>query len=116
MSNIIQEKVYNFSLRIVRLTEYLNNDKREFVLSRKILDSGVNISLFVEEAQQAENKPLSIEKYPVANRESFKVNILLRLLRDSDKITHQKAESLLDDCTEIHKLLISSLKTARANA
>ena len=53
MNNLIQEKVYAFSLRIVRLSEYLNSQKHEYVLSRKILDSGVNISLFVEEARTA---------------------------------------------------------------
>jgi hypothetical protein len=56
MNNLIQEKVDAFSLRIVKLSEYLNNEKREFVLSRKILDSGVNVSLFVEEGQQAEKQ------------------------------------------------------------
>jgi four helix bundle protein len=116
MNNLIQEKVYAFSLRIVKLSEYLNNERREFVLSRKILDSGVNASLFVEEAQQAENKQDFIQKYSVANKESFKVNLLLRLLRDSDQISAQQAESLLADCIEIHKLLISSLKTARLNS
>ena len=116
MNNLIQEKVYAFSLRIVKLSEYLNNEKREFVLSRKIFDSGVNVSLFVEEAQQAENKQDFIQKYSVANKESFKVNLLLRLLRDSDQLSSRQAESLLSDCAEIHKLLISSLKTARANS
>lgn len=53
MSNLIQEKAYNFSLRVVRLSEFLAKEKHEYVLSKKVLDSGVNISLFVEEAQQA---------------------------------------------------------------
>ena len=116
MNNLIQEKVYAFSLRIVKLSEYLNNEKREFVLSRKILDSGVNVSLFVEEGQQAENKQDFIQKYSVANKESFKLNLLLRLLGDSDQLSSLQAESMLTDCTEIHKLLISSLKTARVNS
>ncbi len=37
--DILQEKVCKFALRIVKLSEYLNNEKKEFVLSRKILDS-----------------------------------------------------------------------------
>lgn len=115
MTNLIQEKVYSFSLRIVRLSEYLNNEKHEFVLSRKILDSGVNISLFVEEGQQAENKQDFIKKYSLANKESFRSNLILRLLRDSNQLSPEQAQSMLEDCSEIQKLLISSLKTARAN-
>ena len=113
MGELIRDKSYNFALRIVRLSEYLNNEKREFVLSKKILDSGVNIGLFVEEGRQGDDKSEFILKYSVANKEAFKTNFLLRLLRDSKSITESQAESLLMDCAELQKLLISSLKTSR---
>src|SRR5262245_54763788 len=113
MNDLIREKAYKFSLRIVKLSEYLNNEKREFVLSRKVLDSGVNISLLIEEGRQGENRADFIQKYSVANKEAFKTNLLLRLIRDSEHLTPQQAESLLVDCEELQKLLISSLKTAR---
>lgn len=113
MSELIREKAYKFALRVVRLSEYLNNEKREFVLSRKILDSGVNISLFIEEGRQGDDRSEFILKYSLANKEAFKSNILLRILRDTDFITESEAGSLLRDCEELQKLLISSLKTAR---
>lgn len=49
MANILQEKSYNFALRIVKLSEFLHDEKREFVLSRKVLDSGTNIGLLIED-------------------------------------------------------------------
>lgn len=49
MSELIRDKAYKFALRVVRVSEYLNNKKKEFVLSRKVLDSGVNVGPFVEE-------------------------------------------------------------------
>ena len=49
--NILQEKAYKFALRVVKLSEYLHNEKHEFVLSRKILDSGTNIALLIEEGK-----------------------------------------------------------------
>ena len=107
MNNLLLEKAYNFSLRIVRLSEYLNNEKREYVLSRKILDSGVNISLFVEEAQQAENKQDFIPKYAIANKESSKTKLLLSLLADTEQISTPQSDSLLADCIELGKLLVS---------
>ena len=111
--DILQEKAYKFALRIVRLSEYLNNEKKEFILSKKILDSGTNIGLLIEEGKQGENKPDFIQKYSVANKEAFKTNFLLRLLRDSEKISTAQSESLLEDCGELQRLLITSLKTAR---
>src|SRR5687768_12821507 len=114
MGELIRDKSYNFALRIVKLSEYLNNEKREFVLSKKILDSGVNIGLFVEEGRQGDDKAEFILKYSVANKEAFKTNFILRLLRDSENISGPQAESLLNDCEELQKLLISSLKTSRS--
>lgn len=114
--DILQEKTYKFALRIVKLSEYLHNEKHEYVLSRKILDSGTNIPLLIEEGKQGENKADFIQKYSVANKEAFKAHLLLRLLRDSDYISQAQAESLLTDCGELQGLLISSLRTSRKNA
>lgn len=111
--DILQEKAYKFALRIVKLSEFLHNEKHEYVLSRKILDSGTNIPLLIEEGKQGENKADFIQKYSVANKEAFKSHLLLRLLRDSDFISHVQSESLLFDCGELQGLLIASLRTSR---
>jgi four helix bundle protein len=113
--DLLQKKAYDFALRIVKLSEYLQHEKKEFTLSRKVLDSGTNVGLLIEEGKQGENRPDFIQKYSVANKEAFKTNFLLRLIRDSEKITKQHAESILTDCEELQKMLITSLKTARKN-
>jgi four helix bundle protein len=113
--DILQEKAYNFALRIVKLSEYLNNEKKEFVLSKKVLDSGTNVGLLIEEGKQGENRPDFLSKYSIANKEAFKSHFLLRLIRDSKYITIDQAESLLHDCGELQALLITSLRTARKN-
>jgi four helix bundle protein len=113
--DLLQKKAYDFALRIVKLSEYLTNEKKEFILSRKLLDSGTNIGLLIEEGKQGENRPDFIQKYSVANKEAFKTNFLLRLVRDSEKIAASHAASFLADCEELQKMLITSLKTARKN-
>ena len=115
MGDLIRDKSYAFALRIVKLSDYLNKERREFVLLRKILDSGTNIGLFIEEGRQGENRPDFIQKYSIANKEAFKTNFLLRLLRDSEQITIEQADSLIADCEELQKLLITSLKTAKGH-
>ena len=111
--NILQEKSYKFALRIVKLSQFLNDEKREFVLSKKILDSGTAVGVFIEEAKQGENRSEFLQKYAIANKEAFKTNFWLRLLRDGEFLSEKQARSLLDDCEELQKLLIASLKTAR---
>ena len=115
MADILQEKAYAFALRIVKLSEYLHNQKHEYVLSRKVLDSGTNIALLIEEGKQGENRAEFIQKYSVANKEAFKSHLLLRLLRDAGFVSEAEAKSILSDCGELQGLLISSLRTARQN-
>lgn len=114
--SILQEKSYKFALRIVNLSEYLNNEKREFVLARKVLDSGTSIGVLIEEARQGQDRADFTQKLSVANKEAYKTHFWLRLLRDTNQITDEQAGSLLGDCEELQKMLISSLKTSRAVA
>ena len=113
MSDILKEKSYSFALRVVKLSQFLNAEKREFVLSKKILDSGTNIGILIEEGKQGEDRSDFLQKYSIANKEAFKTNFLLRLLRDGEYLSAAHATSLLDDCEELQKILIATLKTLR---
>ena len=48
--NVIQQKSYAFAVRIVKLCRYLQEEKKEFVLSKQLLRSGTSIGANVEEA------------------------------------------------------------------
>lgn len=48
--NVLQEKSFAFAVRIVKLYKHLQNDKKEFVLSKQVLRSGTSIGANVEES------------------------------------------------------------------
>lgn len=112
-SSILVEKAYKFALRVVRLSDYLTIEKKEFVLSRKVLDSGTSIAALIEEARQGWDRADFAQRIGLATKEAFRTNFWLRLLRDSDKISFEHANSMLSDCEELQKMLIASRKTAR---
>ena len=112
--SILQEKSYKFALRILKLSQYLNDEKREFVLSKKILDSGTSVGVLIEEAKQGENRADFSQKLSIANKEAVKTNFWLRLLRDGGFLSEKQAQSLLDDCEELQKMLISSIKSSKS--
>jgi len=70
--SILQKKSYKFALRIVKLCQFLNYEKHEYSLSKKILDSGTSIGVLIEEAKQGENRSDFLQKLSVANKEAFK--------------------------------------------
>ena len=110
--NVIKTKTYDFSLRIIRLFQYLGENK-EYVLSKQVLRSGTSIGAMVEEAEQAESKPDFIHKMGIANKEANETHYWIRLLRDSNYIKENDAESVLNDCDEIKKIIASIIKTSK---
>ncbi len=101
---------------MIKLFQYLLNEKKEFVLSKQVLRSGTSVGANIEEAYQGESKADFIHKLAIANKEAFETHYWLRLLRDSDLLEAKIADSLLIDCDELQKILVSSIKTAKRNA
>ena len=116
MNGNLKTKSYEFALRMVKLFQYLSNEKKEFVLSKQILRSGTSVGANIEESYQGESKADFIHKLSIANKEAFETNYWLRLLRDSDLVEAKIANSLLTDCNELQRLLVSSIKTAKAKS
>ena len=108
--SILQEKSYKFALRIVKLHQFLVEQKQEYTLSKKILDSGTSIGVLIEEARQGLDRADFSKTLSVANKEAFKTNYWLRLLHDADILSEKQFDSLIGDCEELQKMLISSIK------
>jgi four helix bundle protein len=113
--NVLKDKAYKFALRIVKLYQYLANEKKEFVISKQFLRSGTSIGANIEEANQAQSKVDFIHKLSISQKEAFETHYWIRILRDSDFLNEKLAASLLEDCEEIQKLITSSIKTAKTN-
>lgn len=112
---VLLHKSYDFALRSVKLYKYVIAEKKEFILSKQILRSGTSIGANIEEANQAQSKADFIHKLSISQKESFETDYWLRLLRDSKYLSEKQAESLLEDCRELQKLITASIKTAKKN-
>lgn len=82
-------------------------------MSKKVLDSGTAIASLIEEARLGWDRTDFAQRIGLATREAFKTNFWLRLLRDCEKISVDQASSMLIDCEELQKMLVTSRKTAR---
>ena len=114
--NILKDKSYAFALRIVKLSLPFSNERKEFVLSKQILRSGTSIGANIEEAHQGESRSDFIHKLSIANKEAFETHYWLRLQRDSVLLETAIADSLLADCNELQRMLVSAIKTAKSRA
>ncbi len=111
--SILLDKSYKFAIRIVKLSEYLQ-EKRAFVLKEQILSSGTSIGANAEELSGASSKKDFLAKANIAYREARETHYWLRLLRDTNYITKRMADSMLTDCDELLRILGSIQKTVRS--
>ena len=114
MEKTIEEKSFDFAVRIVNLKDYLINERKEFDLSRQILRSGTSIGANVSEAQQAQSQADFLSKINIALKEAAETKYWLKLLRATDKLTKKETESILSECVEIEKILYSIVRTTKA--
>ena len=111
--NILKDKSYKFALRIVNLYKHLSVEKKEYVLSKQILRSGTSVGANITEANQAQSKSDFIHKLAISLKEAVETEYWLCLLRDGEFLSTIQAESLLEDCKELIRILTSSIKTAK---
>lgn len=111
--NIIKDKSFAFALRIIRMYQYLREQKSEFVLSKQVLRSGTSIGANVREAEHAQSDADFIHKMNIALKEANETEYWLELLFQSDYIEESQYDSIIADCRELNKLLISIVKTMK---
>ncbi len=103
--SIIHVKSYSFSIRIVRLYQYLIKEHKEYSLAKQILRSGTSIGANIEEATGGHSKKEFLSKLSISYREARETHYWLRILYDTNYIDRKLFESLLKDCEEILRIL-----------
>ena len=113
--NVIVSKSFDFALRVVNLYKYLKEEKAEFVMSKQVLRSGTSIGANVREAEQAQSRPDFINKMNIALKEASETEYWLELLYRSGFVEEAHYQSIMADCNEINRILISIVKTTKNN-
>ncbi len=112
-NNVVAEKSKLFALRIIKLYNYLKNDKSEYVISKQLLKSGTSIGANIVEALRGESKPDFYHKLNIALKEAAETAYWLELLLLGEYIDETSYKSIANDCEEIIKLLVSITKTQK---
>ena len=113
--NAIEAKSFDFAIRIVKLYQYLTNEKKEFVLSKQLLRSGTSIGANVAEAERAQSQADFYSKMSIALKEANETDYWLRLLYKTDYLTENEYNSINKNINEIIALLVSITKTVKSS-
>jgi four helix bundle protein len=113
--NIILDKSYKFSLRIIKLYKFLSEDKKEFIISKQILRSGTSIGANINESQAAETKSDFIHKLGISAKEIRETEYWINLLKDSGYLDEKLYNSIFNECEELKKIVNSIILTTKKN-
>ena len=108
--NIIVEKTFQFSVKILKFSPTLQ-DLKQFVLANQLLRSGMSIGANTREAQNAESKADFIHKFKIAAKEADETEYWLLLANEIAK--DRLIQQLLDDLKIIQKIITKIIATTK---
>lgn len=111
--SIVNEKSKHFAIRVVRLYQYLTETtpRKEYVLSRQMLRNGTSIGANVKEALRGQSVADFTAKMSIALKEASEKEYWLELLGETGYLDERLSVSMLDDCRELIRMLMSIVKS-----
>ena len=108
--NVIIQKSFAFSVRIVNLYKYLSQQKHEYMISKQIYKSGTSIGANIAEAQRAQSTADFVSKLKIAMKEASDTQYWLKLLHQTNYMSDREFASIHNDLVEIIKILTAICK------
>lgn len=108
----LQDKSKAFALEIIKVCNEIKRTKRESVLTNQLIRSGTSVGANIREAMYAYSKADFIAKLQIALKECSESEYWLELLIESG---YYENPVILKQCTEVKRLLIASVNTAKKN-
>lgn len=112
--SILKSKSKAFALRIIKMYNYLCDERKEYVMSKQVLRSGTSIGANIAEAFYAQSEADFIAKLYISRKEAGETIYWIELLKESSYLGCDEADSVIKDCDELLKILTSSIKTIKS--
>ena len=112
----LEERLIEFAVRILKLTEALPNTKIGNHVKGQILKSGTSPAANYGEAQSAETPKDFIHKIKIALKELKETRVWLKIIIKAELIKPEnKVTPLLKENEELISILFASAETAKRN-
>ena len=102
----------DFAVRIIKMCETI---KGHHSLVNQLERSGTSIGANIREANYAHGKADFIAKLQIALKECYETEYWLELFVKTQLMDREAAANLYTQCGTIRRILVASIKTAKAN-
>ena len=116
-ANVILDKTFQFSLRIIEIYKYLTTQKNEYIMSKQLLKSGTSIGANVNEAQEAQSKKDFISKCSISLKEARETDYWLRLLSAAHYLDGKETElaALFEELAAVRKIITAIINSSKSS-
>lgn len=111
--SVIKIKSYQLAVDGVKFYRLLQQEKKEYVLSRQFLRSITSVGANVREAVNAQSKPDFIHKLSISQKECDESLYWLELLKDTDFIIEEEFEPIYNQTKEVLRIIRSIIITSK---
>ena len=111
----INDRLLNFAVRAIRLSQYLRDKRKEYSLANQVLRSGTSIGANFEEACGSITKADYIAKMSISLKEARETLYWIKLFRKVELIDENLYQSLYNDCNTIIHILGKTIRTTQKN-
>lgn len=113
--SIMLKRAFELSVKTVKLCKRIREDYKDYVLSEQLVKSGTSVGANIYESKYAQSTADFVSKMQIALKECFETEYWLKLLCETDYISKQECDSLLNEYGAIRRMLISSINTVKEN-
>jgi four helix bundle protein len=112
----LEERLIDFAVLIIEISESLNNTRAGNHLSGQIVRSGTSPALHYGEAQSAESRNDFVHKLKVLLKELRETLVSLKIIK---RVSLTKKMELVEkgiiECNELISIFVKSIETAKKN-
>ena len=111
--SIMLDKAKDFAVEIINMCKSIKETKRESVLTNQLMRSGTSIGANIHESKYAHGTADFISKMQIALKECYESEYWLELLNRTGYIDDEQYKSIINNCGQIRRMLISSINTVK---
>jgi four helix bundle protein len=108
----IEQRTFQFAVRIVRLVNAIPRTTAGHVMARQLVRSGTSVGANAEEAKGDQSKKDFALRMNIARSEAREVLYWLRLLPDTETVRNERLLNLTKEADELARILTTIVKRA----
>lgn len=111
-----KKRCFVFSLEILKLAEILRQNKGNWILIDQLIRSATSIGANIVEGGSSTSKKEFINYFQIALKSSSETLYWLALLREMNIDKREKINTLIQECTEIKKIISTIILNTKTNS